>query len=84
MEMKNKLYKHHKRKVTFFLRNFSFAFFGLIAVIGSIAIPTYINVKTNENMMASAASEKSEKQSENEEVNQEEEELLEFNELENQ
>ena len=42
MMMKNKLYKHHKSKSFFMIRNFSFAVVALLGVGLTIAIPTYI------------------------------------------
>ena len=42
MVKKNKLYKHHKSKAFFYVRNFSFVFLGLISVGSAVAVPTYI------------------------------------------
>lgn len=58
MVMKNKLQKHHKRKVFFIFRNFSFAVIGLLGVGLSIAIPTYISSLKESNISAKATSEK--------------------------
>lgn len=43
MMMKNKLYKHHKKKAVFVLRQFSLAFIGMFALGLAIGIPTYIS-----------------------------------------
>ncbi len=43
MMMKNKLYKHHKRKAFFVIRQFSFAVIGIGAIGLGIGIPTYIS-----------------------------------------
>ena len=43
MNMKNKLFKHHKSKAFFYVRNFSFVFAGLIGICLSISIPTYLS-----------------------------------------
>lgn len=43
MNMRNKLYKHHKSKAFFYVRNLSFVFAGLLGIGLSIAIPTYIS-----------------------------------------
>lgn len=42
MVRKNKLYKHHKSKAFFLIRNFSFVFLGLISVGVGVTVPTYI------------------------------------------
>ena len=55
--MKNKLHKHHKRKVFFIFRNFAFAFIGLLGIGLSIAIPTYISSLQESNIETKAAEE---------------------------
>ena len=42
MTRKNKLYKHHKPKSYFYLKNFSFALLAFIGVGVAITVPTYI------------------------------------------
>ena len=44
MEMKNKLFRHHKSKFYFLARSFSFIFLGIIATVGAVTIPTYFSV----------------------------------------
>ena len=55
MVMKNKLYKHHKKKAFFVLRNFAFAFVGLAVVTLSFAIPTYISQQNETKIEAKTA-----------------------------
>ena len=64
MVMKNKLNKHHKHKVFFVFRNFAFAFFGLVGIGLSIAIPTYITSLKEQNIATKAASENKEEETE--------------------
>ena len=45
MEMKNKLYMHHKSKTSLVLRNFSVAFFGFAFFLSAVTIPTYFSVR---------------------------------------
>lgn len=71
--MKNKLYKHHKRKVFFIFRNFTFAFVGLLGIGLSIAIPTYISSQQETTFKAKAAEKKPADENTN---NVENEELL--------
>lgn len=42
MTRKNKLYKHHKPKSYFYLKNFSFALIALLGVGAAVSVPTYI------------------------------------------
>ena len=58
MNMKNKLVKHHKNKMLFYVRNFSFVFAGLLGVGLTIAIPTYISSIQESRISAKAESEK--------------------------
>lgn len=44
MEMKNKLYRHHKSKVALIMRNFSISFLGLFIFGLAVTIPTYISI----------------------------------------
>ena len=55
MVMKNKLYKHHKKKAFFVFRNFAFAFVGLAVVTLSFAIPTYISQQNETKIEAKTA-----------------------------
>ena len=57
MNMKNKLYKHHKSKVFFYVRNISFVFVGLLGIGLSIAIPTYISSIKEQQISAKAQAE---------------------------
>ena len=60
--MKNKLYKHHKSKAFFYVRNFSFVFAGLLGIGLSIAIPTYISSIKEQQISAKAQADEKEKQ----------------------
>ncbi len=44
MEMKNKLYKHHKSKAQMFLRSFAVVSSFFLGVVALLAVPTYINI----------------------------------------
>ena len=57
MSMKNKLYKHHKSKAFFYVRNISFVFIGLLGIGLSIAIPTYISSIKEQQISAKAQAE---------------------------
>ena len=59
MMMKNKLYKHHKSKSFFMIRNFSFAVVALLGVGLTIAIPTYISSIKEQQISAKAQAEES-------------------------
>ena len=73
MEMKNKLYRHHKSKFSLVLRNFSFAFMGAFLVLGGITIPTYISISSHLNIAAQAVEEKTENPPQNNSDDKEEE-----------
>jgi cytoskeletal protein RodZ len=45
MQVKNKLYKHHKSKFVLVVRNLSITVTGLVALFAVVAIPTYISEK---------------------------------------
>ena len=45
MEMKNKLFRHHKSKASIVLRNFSLSFLGIFLAFSAITIPTYFSVR---------------------------------------
>ena len=62
MNMKNKLVKHHKNKMLFYVRNFSFVFAGLLGVGLTIAIPTYISSIKEQQISAKAQADEKEKQ----------------------
>lgn len=57
MEMKNKLFRHHKSKLSLFARNFSLACVGVFMVLGGIAIPTYFSISSNLNIVTQASEE---------------------------
>lgn len=50
MVRKNKLYKHHKSKAYFVIRNFSFSFLAIIGLGAIVTVPTYIASITNQNV----------------------------------
>ena len=81
MEMKNKLYCHHKSKAGMLTKQFSVALFGLSVAFGVVAVPTYISSLEN-NKVATLASEgeKENDANENDEnsVTETEENLLEY------
>ncbi len=60
MNMKNKLFKHHKSKAFFYVRNLSFVFVGLLGIGLSIAIPTYISSIKEQQIAAKAQTEEDE------------------------
>ena len=60
MNMKNKLFKHHKSKAFFYVRNLSFVFAGLLGIGLSIAIPTYISSIKEQQIAAKAQTEEDE------------------------
>ena len=55
MQVKNKLYKHHRSKFVLVMRNLSITVTGLAAIFAFVAIPTYIS----ERNIAKAEAEKS-------------------------
>ena len=44
MEMKNKLFHHHKSKFSIVVRNFSLSCLAIFGTIGAITVPTYISI----------------------------------------
>lgn len=78
MVRKNKLYKHHKSKAVFYIKNFSFALIGLIGVASALTIPTYIATIRNEEITIKAESNESNKDNDEakEDAKEESEELL--------
>ena len=67
MTMKNKLYKHHKSKSSFVVRNLSFTLFGLSLVTLAVAMPSIIANHKDEKVPTLAESEEAETDN-NEEV----------------
>ena len=45
MEMKNKLFRHHKSKFGLIARNFSMVFIGVFTLLSAVTIPTYLSVR---------------------------------------
>lgn len=68
MVRKNKLYKHHKSKAFFYVRNFSIVLFGLIGVGVAVTVPTYIASIENEQIAIKAEFEESKKEDNNEAI----------------
>jgi len=68
MVRKNKLYKHHKSKAFFYVRNFSIVLFGLIGVGAAVTVPTYIASIKNEQIAIKAEFEESKKEDNNEAI----------------
>ena len=62
MVRKNKLYKHHKSKAFFLIRNFSFIFLGLISVGVGVTVPTYIASTKSEQVPLKADYDESQKE----------------------
>lgn len=48
MEMKNKLFHHHKSKFSIVVRNFSLSCLAIFGVVGALSIPTYISIHQSE------------------------------------
>lgn len=80
MVRKNKLYKHHKSKAFFYIRNFSIVFFGLVGVGVAVTVPTYIVSIKSEQIPIKAEFEESKIEENNEtiEENIDSEELLNY------
>ncbi len=68
MVRKNKLYKHHKSKAFFYVRNFSIVLFGLIGVGVAITVPTYIASIKNEQIAIKAEFDESKKEENKESI----------------
>ena len=62
MEMKNKLYHHHKSKFSFVIRNFSIGFFGFAFLLSAVTIPTYFSVREQTRYEIQAVSETNEEE----------------------
>ena len=56
MEMKNKLFHHHKSKFSIVIRNFSLSVAGVFLFVAALSVPTYISIH-NEQKMEMKASE---------------------------
>ena len=56
MEMKNKLFHHHKSKFSIVMRNFSLSVTGVFLFVAALSVPTYISIH-NEQKMEMKASE---------------------------
>ena len=54
MEMKNKLFCHHKSKISLVMKRFSLTCLGALTVICSITIPTYISTLNNDKIVTEA------------------------------
>ena len=80
MTRKNKLYKHHKPKSYFYLKNFSFALIALVGLGVMVSVPTYIATHRAPEVTIKAESNESKENanSDTEEVEKEEEELLNY------
>ena len=82
VEFKNKLYRHHKSKFSFVVRNFSLTFIGIFTVLGGIVIPTYISTLDTTNVVMKAEEndevENSENTVEESHENEEEEVLMSY------
>ena len=85
MEMRNKLYRHHKSKASFVLRHFSIGLFAFILGVSAITIPTYFSVREDERISLKASEEETEEKdksaiekSEEEEIERVSKELLNY------
>ena len=68
MNMKNKLYKHHKSKSSFVVRELSFSVLGLSLVALAVALPAYFSTHKDEKVPTLAESEEVVEIDNNEEV----------------
>ena len=48
MEMKNKLFHHHKSKFSIVMRNFSLSVAGAFAFVAILTVPTYISIRSEQ------------------------------------
>ena len=80
MTKKNKLYKHHKAKGYFYLKDFSFAIIALLGMGAAVTIPTYIASHKTEEVSIKADSENNQTNENNDSIEEQEEdeELLEY------
>lgn len=80
MEIKNKLYCHHKSKISFIFRNFSLAFVGIFVLFSAVTIPTYFSIRGEEKVPTQASEEisdnKVDEKLDNSNENSEEEEQI--------
>ena len=74
MTRKNKLYKHHKSKSYFLIKDFSFALITLIGLGVGITVPTYIATQNAQEISTKAESEKAEKEENKDDLDNKEEE----------
>ena len=80
MEMKNKLFRHHKSKFALMLRNFSLTFMGLFLVVAAFTVPTYLSVVGSAEYQMQASEANDEENLDNEDSESElQEELLSLN-----
>lgn len=70
MTRKNKLYKHHKSKSYFYIKDFSFAIAALIGIGTAIAVPTYIAANKTEDLPLKADANLEEKAEDNTEASE--------------
>ena len=50
MEMKNKLFHHHKSKFSIVIRNFSLSVAGVFLFVAALSVPTYISIHNEQKM----------------------------------
>ena len=65
MEMKNKLFHHHKSKFSIVVRNFSLSCLAIFGLIGIATVPTYISIHQSEKAEMKASEVSDEKPSDN-------------------
>ncbi|MCQ2802833.1 MAG: hypothetical protein MJ225_04115 [Bacilli bacterium] len=61
MEMKNKLFKHHRSKLAVVTRKISIAALSVAGVFAVVALPTYFSISSSNKIEAQATAEKQEK-----------------------
>ena len=76
MEMKDKLYCHHKSKFSLVMKRFSLTCLGVISVLSAIAVPTYISTLKNDKVVTEASELESNKKSESKNPDNEKEDSL--------
>lgn len=65
MEMKNKLFRHHKSKFALVVKQFSLTCLGVFAVLSAVAIPTYISTLGNQKVVTQAKEENGKEKQDN-------------------
>lgn len=55
MEMKNKLFCHHKSKFSLVMKRFSLACLGAATVLTAVIVPTYLSILGNEKVITEAS-----------------------------